>query len=88
MNITIDDVNNKVPSFNEDTLLPASIIENVGPFRATLLEPSCAVRVTVGIRGQPMSGSIENKLSVFFSCLSALLDLYLTLTISLGGSGY
>ena len=31
MNITIDDVNNKVPTFNEDTLLPASIIENVGP---------------------------------------------------------
>ena len=31
VNITIDDVNNKVPSFNEDTLLPATIMENVGP---------------------------------------------------------
>ena len=31
VNITIDDVNNKVPSFDEDTLLPITISEDVNP---------------------------------------------------------
>ena len=31
VNITIDDVNNKVPIFNDDTLLPVDIMEGVAP---------------------------------------------------------
>jgi cadherin 23 len=31
VNITIDDVNNKVPVFNDDSLLPLTILENVDP---------------------------------------------------------